>query len=81
MARCLVDLGLRGHEVTYLTMDSVNWRRGTITVSCTKSKREQQLPLPEFTGEAIAQYLRLGRPQTVNRDLFVRHTVPLSINH
>lgn len=76
MARCLVDLGLRGHEVTYLTMDSVNWRRGTITISSTKSKREQQLPLSESTGEAIAQYLRLGRPQTVNRALFVRHRAP-----
>ncbi len=76
MARCLVDVGLRGHEVAFLAMDAINWRRGTITISCTKSKREQQLPLPESTGEAIAQYLRLGRPQTVSRTLFVRHRAP-----
>lgn len=76
MARCLVDLGLRGHEVTYLTLDDINWRNGTITISRTKSKREQQLPLPTSTGEAIAHYLRIGRPQTVNRTLFVRHRAP-----
>lgn len=76
IARCLLDLGLRGHEVTYLTLESVDWRSATLTISGTKSKRVQQLPLPESTGEAIAQYLRRGRPQTVNRALFVRHRAP-----
>ncbi|MCK0505432.1 tyrosine-type recombinase/integrase [Aromatoleum anaerobium] len=76
IARCLLDLGLRGHEVTYLTLESVDWRSATLTISSTKSKRVQQLPLPESTGEAIAQYLRRGRPQTVNRALFVRHRAP-----
>ena len=76
IARCLLDLGLRGHEVTYLSLESVNWRSGTLTISSTKSKRVQQLPLPVATGEAIAQYLRDGRPQSVNRALFVRHRAP-----
>lgn len=76
IARCLLDLGMRGHEVTYLRLESVNWRNATLTISRTKSKRVQQLPLPVATGEAIAQYLRLGRPQTVNRALFVRHRAP-----
>jgi len=76
IARCLVDLGLRGHEVTYLTLESVDWRSATLTISGNKSKRVQQLPLPVSTGEAIAQYLRQGRPQTTNRALFVRHRAP-----
>jgi len=76
IARCLVDLGLRGHEVTYLTLESVNWRSATLTISGTKSNRVQQLPLPATTGEAIAQYLRQGRPETGNRALFVRHRAP-----
>jgi integrase/recombinase XerD len=46
IARCLLDLGLRGHEVTYLTLESVDWRSATLTISSTKSKRVQQLPLP-----------------------------------
>lgn len=76
IARCLLDLGLRGHEVTYLTLESVDWRNATLTIRSTKSKRVQQLPLPDSTGEAIAQYLRDGRPQTLNRALFVRHRAP-----
>lgn len=77
IARCLLDLGLRGHEVTYLTLESIDWRRAMLTISDTKSKRVQQLPLPESTGAAVAQYLRQGRPQTLNRRLFVRHRAPL----
>ncbi len=76
IARCLVDLGLRGHEVTYLTLESVDWRCATLTIRGSKSNRVQQLPLPVSTGEAIAQYLHQGRPQTTNRALFVRHQAP-----
>ncbi|MBU2759578.1 site-specific integrase [Acidithiobacillus sulfurivorans] len=80
IARCLVDLGLRGQEVTDLTLESIDWRRAVLTINGTKSKRVQKLPLPEFTGEAIAQYLRHGRPQTNNRLLFVRHRAPFGIS-
>ena len=76
IARCLLDLGLRGYEVTYLTLESVDWRSATVTISASKSKRAQQLPLPVPAGEAIAQYLRQGRPKTKNRRLFVRHRAP-----
>jgi integrase/recombinase XerD len=76
IARCLLDLGLRGHEVTYLTLESMDWRIATLTINSTKSKRVQQLPIPVSTGEAIAQYLRQGRPQTTSRMLFVRHRAP-----
>tara|TARA_R110000823_G_scaffold265874_2_gene385751 strand:- start:1829 stop:2206 length:378 start_codon:yes stop_codon:yes gene_type:complete len=76
IARFLLDLGLRGHEVAYLTLDSINWRRAMLTICDTKSKCVQQLPLPATTGEAVAQYLQQGRPQTTSRRLFVRHRAP-----
>lgn len=76
IARCLLDLGLRGDEVAHLTLKSVDWRNGTLTLDTSKSKRVQQLPLPVPTGEAIARYLRYGRPQTTDRNLFVRHRAP-----
>ena len=76
IARCLLDLGLRGHEVTYLTLDVIDWRSATLTIGSAKSKRVQQLPLPATTGEVLAQYLRQGRPQTTSRLLFVRHRAP-----
>ena len=78
IARCLLDLGLRGREVTYLTLDSLDWRSATLTISTNKSKRVQQLPLPMSTGQAIAQYLSKGRPQTSSRTLFIRHRGPFN---
>jgi site-specific recombinase XerD len=79
IARCLLDLGLRGDEVAHLTLKSVDWRNGTLTLDTSKSKRIQQLPLPVPTGEAIARYLQYGRPQTTDRNLFVRHRAPADI--
>lgn len=76
IARCLVDLGLRGHEVANLRLDAIDWRQGTITIVSTKGLRVQCLPLPAVTGRALADYLRYGRPQTSNRALFVRHVAP-----
>ncbi len=77
IARCLVDLGLRGDEVAHLALESVGWQSGTLTIHGNKGRRAQQLPLPVHTGEAIVRYLRQGRPQTVNRALFVRHRAPI----
>ena len=76
IARCLIDLGLRGHEVTFLTLESVDWRAATLTVPRPKGRRVQRLPLPASTGTAIARYLREGRPRTTQRALFVRHRAP-----
>ena len=76
MARCLSDLGLRGQEVTQLTLDDIDWRAGTLTLRKTKGQRVRVLPLPVTTGTAIAKYLRNGRPKTCNRRLFVRHVAP-----
>lgn len=77
IARCLVDLGLRGDEVAHFALDSVDWRSGTLTTHGNKGRRVQQLPLPVRSGEAIAQYLHQGRPPTVVRALFVRHRAPI----
>ena len=76
IARCLIDLGLRGIEVTHLQLDSLDWRAATITVAGGKGRQVRTLPLPAQTGRAIARYLRNGRPATNNRQLFVRHHAP-----
>jgi integrase/recombinase XerD len=76
MAHCLSDLGLRGQEVIQLTLDDIDWRAGTLTLRKTKGHRVRVLPLPATTGEAIAKYLRNGRPKTCNRRLFVRQVAP-----
>jgi site-specific recombinase XerD len=76
MVRCMVDLGLRAQEVVGLDLDDIDWRAGTIRIGQSKSRRVDLLPMPPATGSAIAKYLRLERPPTTNRRVFVRHVAP-----
>ena len=76
IVRCALDLGLRSSEIARLSIDDIDWRAGTITLRHTKGRREDVLPLPATTGEAIVEYLRRERPKTRNRAVFVRHVAP-----
>ena len=77
MARCLVDLGLRCHEVASMRIGDVNWRCGVVRLYHNKSRREEQLPLPDITGRAVVDYLRNGRPATTSPSIFVFHRAPM----
>jgi len=77
MVRCALDLGLRRGEIAGLSLDDIDWRAGTLRLRRTKGQREDCLPLPQTTGRAIADYLRLERPQTPSRAIFVRHATPI----
>jgi integrase len=76
IVRCALDLGLRSGEVARLSLSDIDWRAGTITLRRTKGRREDVLPLPATTGEAIAAYLKHERPKTSNRAVFVRNVAP-----
>lgn len=76
MVRCMLDLGLRSGEVARLSMDDIDWDAGTITLRRTKGRREDVMPLPEATGQAIAAYVRDERPKTRHRMVFARHMTP-----
>jgi integrase/recombinase XerC len=76
IVRCALDLGLRSGEVARLSPNDIDWRAGTITLRPTKGRREDVLPLPATTGEAIAAYLKHERPKTSNRAVFVRNVAP-----
>jgi integrase/recombinase XerD len=76
IALCLSGLGLRAGEVARLTLDDVDWRAGTIALAPGKSRRGERLPLPAYIAEALADYLRHGRPETRVRFLFVHHRPP-----
>ena len=73
MALCLVDLGLRVSEVTDLLLDDLNWHAASLRVAASKAGRARELPLSRRVGQAIADYLRHGRPKALVRQVFVRH--------
>jgi site-specific recombinase XerD len=72
----LARLGLRAAEVAALRLDDINWRSGEIVVHG-KGRTEERLPLPADVGAAIAAYLRRGRPQRPEREVFLRVSAPL----
>ena len=74
--RCALDLGLRSGEIARLSLDDINWHNGTIILRHTKGQREDIMPLPASTGEAIAAYLQQERPVTTSRAIFMRLIAP-----
>ncbi len=72
----LMRLGLRACEVAVLRLEDIDWRAGEITIHG-KAQRLDRLPLPVEVGEAIAAYLRHGRPpERALREVFVRSIAP-----
>jgi integrase len=76
IVRCGLDLGLRAGEIAALMISDLDWRAGTLTLRGTKSLRQDVLPLPVETGEALADYLQHERPASASAAVFVRHLSP-----
>jgi integrase/recombinase XerD len=73
----LARLGLRAGEIASLELDDIDWNVGQLTVHG-KSGERSELPLSTEVGNAIATYLRRGRPQSTSRRVFLRTKAPIS---
>ena len=71
--RCALDLGLRSGEIAGLKISDIDWRTGTVTLKGTKTLRQDILPLPMETGQALAEYLQHERPRSSRPSVFVMH--------
>lgn len=71
----LARLGLRSSEVVSLELADIDWNTGTLHVRG-KGGQRNEFPLPEEVGEAIADYLRCGRPPSASRRVFLRTRAP-----
>lgn len=72
----LARLGLRASEVAFLELDDLDWEGGQMSVRG-KGGQRTALPLPAAVGEAIAAYLRHGRPRSTSRRVFLRAKAPI----
>lgn len=72
IVRCALDMGLRAGEIARLMISDIDWHAGTVTLRGTKSLRQDILPLPMETGQALADYLQYERPTTRHPAIFVR---------
>jgi integrase/recombinase XerC len=76
IVRCALDLGLRAGEIAGLTLGDIDWQAGTLTLRGTKSLRQDLLPLPVATGQALVEYLQTERPVSASSAVFVCRRAP-----
>jgi site-specific recombinase XerD len=73
------DYGARMSDVSNLSVDDVHWRESLIRMPNQKVDDPIWLPLSDKVGEALADYIRNGRPPTKSRHIFLRHNAPRGI--
>jgi site-specific recombinase XerD len=77
---CLARLGLRAGELAALELHDIGWRQGTVCLQHTKNGSSAELPLLEDVGQALASYLRTGRPDCDHPQIFLLDSPPRSMN-
>lgn len=72
----LATYGLREGEICRLRLDDIDWRADSLRIRHTKTNANSYMPLVTPVGEALLDYLRLGRPQVEVREIFIRSCAP-----
>ena len=72
----LATYGLRKSEICPLRLEDVNWRGESLRIRHTKTNACSYMPLLAPVGEALLDYLRLGRPPIEGREVFIRSCAP-----
>ncbi len=71
----LARLGLRAGEVVSLRLEDLDWETGELCIRSSGASADR-LPMPQEVGAAVAEYLRLTRPNCSSRCVFVRLRAP-----
>ncbi|MBI3892207.1 MAG: tyrosine-type recombinase/integrase [Candidatus Wallbacteria bacterium] len=74
--RLLSIYGWRSGEVRRLRLEDLDWRGEQVSVTRSKTSRCEVLPLEPTVGNAIARYLRHGRPKSQSRVVFLTLLAP-----
>ena len=69
--RLLITYGLRACEVCALRLDDVDWTRGQLMISRAKRRDGQVYPLVSSVAASIARYLKVVRPASTDRHIFL----------
>ncbi|MCP3441162.1 site-specific integrase [Bradyrhizobium sp. CCGUVB14] len=76
MMMLLATYGLRAAEVASLTLDDIDWRNERLKIRERKAGNTTTYPLSAAVGGAIVEYLKMGRPVTEHREVFMRNCAP-----
>ena len=69
-------LGMRAGDIRTLKLDNLRWAESTIEIAQGKTGTPLTLPLTNEVGEALIDYLKLGRPQSAHREVFLKVNPP-----
>lgn len=69
--------GLRASDIRKLQLQDIRWREQRIVLIQSKTQHLLELPLLADVDDALADYLRHGRPLCGAREIFVRHMRPI----
>ena len=71
-----VRLGMRVSDIRNLRFENLLWEQARIEINQTKNSEPLTLPLTEEVGNALIDYLRYGRPESQQREIFLRANAP-----
>ena len=71
-----LTMGLRSCDVAGLRLSDISWRSSTVSIIQRKTGVQLDAPLTVAAGNAIAAYLRDGRPDSPSPFVFVKHRAP-----
>jgi len=71
-----VRLGMRVSDIRNLRFENLLWEQARIEINQAKSSELLALPLTEEIGNALIDYLRYGRPESQQREVFLRANAP-----
>jgi integrase/recombinase XerD len=72
----MAHYGLRTGEITYLTLDSIDWSARTLLVEQPKTHGRVTMPLLDETLVLLRRYLKEGRRASARRELFLCAKAP-----
>lgn len=67
----LMTYGIRASQLVGLSLDDLDWRASTMRVPAAKRGRRVEVPITPAVGNALIGYLRVGRPKTAERRIFL----------
>ena len=69
-------LGLRVSDIARLKFENLHWENSSIVLNQYKTGKYQKLPLLPAIGNAILDYIQYGRPQCVEKNIFILAVSP-----
>ncbi len=68
--------GMRGTDISSLSIDNIDWNKETITFVQSKTGVETSLPLTAVVGNAVWRYITMERPECQRNEIFVNKQHP-----